>query len=57
MAKTLQQVVARFKLNENEQLQKQTPSSQKETAYFGPDRRAPYLVTEGANGHKVKETA
>lgn len=57
MAKTLQQVVARFKLNENAQLQKQTPSSQKETAYFGQDRRAPYLVTEGANGHKVKETA
>ncbi len=52
MARTLQEVVARFKL------EKVTPS---ESSYFGPDRRVSFqdsiASAKGANGYKVKVAA
>lgn len=57
MAHTLQQIVARFKLEETGQSQKQASTSQLDKVYYGPDRRAPITATEGANGHKVKVAA
>ncbi|NMC11678.1 MAG: methyl-accepting chemotaxis protein, partial [Chloroflexi bacterium] len=57
MAHTLQQIVARFKLEETGQSQKPASTSQLEKVYYGPDRRAPITATEGANGHKVKVAA
>ncbi len=59
MARTLQEVVARFKLEAAAQKEKQASSPQANTPYFGPDRRAPMIgrvtADEGTNGHNGRK--
>ncbi len=61
MAQTLQQVVARFKMDNGSQSNKPSPTPPVDSAHFGPDRRVSYsdriTSNEGSNGHKVKVTA
>ncbi len=61
MARTLQEVVSRFKLDETTHTEKAASPSQAESPYFGPDRRVSYqdrsATAEKTNGHKAKVTA
>ncbi len=61
MAQTLQQVVARFKLDTAEKVTRQSTPPPVETDYFGSNRRVTFTnrvaIAEGSNGHKVKVTA
>jgi methyl-accepting chemotaxis protein len=60
MARSLQQVVARFKLDDDSQYEKQPSPPSVDSAHFGPDRRVSYqsrmAASEGTNGHKAKVT-
>ncbi|MBN1537701.1 MAG: methyl-accepting chemotaxis protein [Anaerolineales bacterium] len=60
MAHTLQQVVARFKLDTTKPSEEDKPEKS-EAAYRGPDRRTSYAERvssgDGSNGHKIKTVA
>jgi methyl-accepting chemotaxis protein len=61
MARTLQQVVARFKLEQATKSETQSATLRPDSSYFGPDRRVSYTdrapASESTNGRKTKVTA